>query len=122
MPRVVHFEIGADDPERVVEFYSNVFNWKIEKWEGSGDYWLTTTGDNTQPGINGGIMRRMDPQMTTVNSIDVQSVDDFAAKITANKGKIVVPKMAIPGVGYIAYCQDTEGNIFGIWQDDTSVR
>lgn len=53
-----------------------------------------------------------------VNTVDVASVDDVVAAIEANGGKVVVPKMPIPTVGYLAYCQDTEGNIFGIMQSD----
>jgi predicted enzyme related to lactoylglutathione lyase len=110
----------ADQPERAVKFYADVFGWKAQKWDSPEDYWLITTGDDDQPGINGGLMKRPDPSASTVNSIDVPSVDDFATKIAKNGGKAVVPKMAIPGVGYLAYCQDTEGNTFGIFQTDES--
>ena len=77
MPRVAHFEIHADQPERAIKFYTNVFDWTIEKWNGPQDYWLITTGEEDQPGINGGLMKRMDPQASTYNSIDVPSVDEF---------------------------------------------
>ncbi len=120
MPRVVHFEINADDVERAVKFYSEVFGWNIQKWEGPINYWLVITGEDAEPGINGGLMKREDPAATTVNTIDVPSVDEFAAKITAGGGKVVRPKTAIPGVGYFAYCQDTEGNAFGIMEEDES--
>ena len=120
MPRVVHFEIPADQPERAIKFYTDVFGWQIQKWNAPEDYWLIMTGEDNQPGINGGLMRRPDPSASTINSVDVPSVDDFVTKIIQNEGKVVMPKMAIPGVGYIAYCQDTEGNTFGIFQSDAS--
>lgn len=44
IPRVVHFEISADEPERTVKFYTSVFEWTVNKWEGPMDYWLLTTG------------------------------------------------------------------------------
>lgn len=129
MPRVVHFEIYADEPDRAVNFYRDVFGWKTQKWEGPQDYWLFSTGDETQPGINGGLIQRRYPEPgsngpipTTVNSIEVSSVDEFAAKVSASGGKVVVPKMAIPGVGYLVYCQDTEDNLFGIYQPDSSAH
>ncbi len=122
MPRVVHFELAADNPERAVKFYRDVFEWRIEKWSGQEDYWLVTTGDPKEPGIDGGIMRRTDPRATTINSVDVPSVDEFAGKVTRAGGKIVLPKTAIPGVGYLIYCQDTEGNTFGLYQDDRSAK
>lgn len=118
MLRVIHFEINVDQPERAINFYTAVFGWKIDKWEGPEDYWLVITGEGNQPGIDGALMKRMGPSAGTINTIDVPSVDDFVTKITENGGKIVRPKVAIPGVGYFAYCQDTEGNLFGIIQED----
>lgn len=122
MPRIVHFEINSDDPERAVKFYQKVFGWKIEKWNGPVDYWLVTTGPKDQPGINGGIMKRMNPQASTYNTVDVPSVDEFTKRIVESGGKVVVPRMAVPGVGYMAYCADTEGNVFGIMQEDPKAR
>jgi len=121
MLRVVHFEINADDAERAVKFYSQVFGWKINKWDGPMDYWLVSTGEGT-PGIDGGIMQRMNPSAATINTIDVPSVDEFAARIAQNGGRAVMPKRAVPGVGWMAYCQDTEGNVFGIMQSDSSAH
>ena len=120
MPRVVHFEIGADNPERAAEFYRKVFDWKIEKWKGPVDYWLVTTGEGNIPGIDGAIMEKAN--QSTVNTVDVPSVDEFANRITQAGGKIVMPKRAVPGVGYMAYCADPEGNIFGIMQSDPSAK
>jgi predicted enzyme related to lactoylglutathione lyase len=122
MPRPVHFDFPADDPERAIQFYSDVFGWKFEKWEGPMEYWLITTGPREEPGVNGGMGRRGDPDMGVVNTIDVPSVDEYVEKITAAGGKVLQPKMAIPGVGWYATCQDTEGNAFGIMQDDPSVK
>ena len=122
MSRVVHFEIPADDPERAVKFYTKVFGWKINKWEGGMDYWLVSTGDRSGPGIDGAIMQRSETASSVVNSIDVPLVDDFIKKVTKNGGKVVTPKTPIPGVGYFAYCKDTEGNVFGIMQSDKSVK
>lgn len=113
MPRVIHFEINADDPKRAAQFYENVFGWKISKWEGPAEYWLVNTGDEKQPGINGGIMGCMD-KATIVNTIDVPSVDEYVKKVVKAGGKQVSKKNAIPGIGYFAYCADTEGNIFGV--------
>ena len=122
MPRVIHFEIDAAKPERLVNFYEKIFGWKIEKWEGPVEYWLITTGKDDQPGINGGLSKRTESQPTIANTIDIPSVDEFVKKVEKNGGKIVVPKHAIPGVGYIAYFKDPEGNVFGMMQDDPSAK
>lgn len=122
MIRVYHFDIQADDPERAVKFYSDVFGWKIEKWEGPTDYWLVTTGPEDQYGINGGIARRQDPADHTINTIVVPSLDDFVAKVTAFGGEVIAPKMAIPGVGWFALCKDSEDNKFGLMEDDPKAK
>lgn len=115
MSRVVHFEIPASDPERASTFYKKVFGWKIEKWPGPTEYWMVTTGAEGTPGINGGLMKNTDVK-TTTNTIGVDSVDDSIAAITKVGGKLVMPKTAIPTVGYFAYLTDTEGNLFGVMQ------
>ncbi len=122
MSRVVHFEVPVDDPDRAVKFYSTVFDWKIDKWAGPVDYWLVTTGSEGEPGINGAIMRRQNAQTTVTNTIEIPSVDDFLNKVTANGGKIITPKIPVSGVGYSAYFQDTEGNMFGLMEPDTSAK
>ena len=120
MPRPVHFEIHADDVQRAVKFYGDLFEWKAETWEGPMEYWLVTTGDDNEPGINGAIMKRPDPGARGVNYINVDSIERFTEKAQASGGGGVMAKMAVPGVGYVAVCKDTEGNDFGLFQDDPS--
>jgi predicted enzyme related to lactoylglutathione lyase len=118
MPRVVHFEIVGDDPEVLAKFYREVFGWKVQKWEGPMDYWLIQTGDEGEPGIDGGLGKRSQPGESTTNTIDVDDVDAFVAKIEMGGGKVVSPKHAVPGVGWLAYCEDPDGNPFGMMQAD----
>lgn len=128
MNRPVHFEIHADNPERAVAFYANVFGWEIMKWDGPIPYWLVGTG-KSEPGINGAILPRRGPapaEGQPVNSyvvtVDVPSCDDAVASIVAHGGTIALPKMVVPGVGWLAYAKDTEGNIFGTMQADPSAK
>jgi len=121
MARVIHFEIPVNDPDRAIKFYTNVFGWKIEKWPGPMDYWLVNSGDEKKPGINGGIMKRGNVQ-TTTNTLGVDSVDDSVKAVTKAGGKLVMPKTPIPGVGYFAYCEDPEGNLFGVMQADAGAK
>jgi uncharacterized protein len=120
MNRVVHFELGAVNTARAVEFYKNVFGWEAQQWGGPQEYWLMKTGSAPKPGIDGAILRNKDSAPRTVNSIGVTSVDEYATRVESHGGKVVVPKMSIPNVGYVAYCQDTEGNIIGLFQADSS--
>lgn len=126
MSRVVHFEIHAEDPQRAINFYASVFGWQFSQW-GDQEYWIIITGPSDQPGINGGLLPRrgqIDGQavIAYVCTIDVTSLDDTIAAIEANRGTLALPKMAMPGVGWLAYYKDTEGNIFGVMQADPQAR
>ena len=135
MPTIVHFEIPADDVERAKRFYNDLFRWKIEKWPGTDgggnnspsnmEYWMISTTDDkgNKASIGGGLMKRQDPQQQQItNFIDVKSVDEYSSKIERLGGKVVVPKMAVPNMGYFAVCRDTENNSFGIWESDESAK
>jgi uncharacterized protein len=121
MSRVIHFEIPASDPERASKFYQKVFGWKIEKWPGPMEYWMVTTGAEGTPGINGGLMWNTNVK-TTTNTIGVESVDAAIETVKSAGGKLVMPKTPIPGVGYFAYLEDTEGNLFGAMQNDKNAK
>lgn len=121
MPRVTHFEIPADNPERAIRFYGDVFGWKFQKWEGPLEYWLVQTGAE-EPGIDGGLMRRGNPVASVVNTIEVRKLNDVLGVIEQKGGKTVVPKTPIPGVGYFAYFHDPEGNMFGVMEPDPSAK
>lgn len=122
MPRIVHFELPCEDPERAAEFYRKTFDWEIRKWEGPVEYWLVMTGDQSEPGIDGGLARRRDAAETVANTIQVSSVDEYIERITAGGGTIVVPKSPVPGVGWLAYFRDTEDNIMGIMEPDPDAK
>lgn len=55
-----------------------------------------------------------------INTIDIPALDEALAQVLANGGRVAMPKMAVPSVGYMAYCFDTEGNMFGMMQRDPS--
>ncbi len=122
MTRVVHFEIVADDAERITKFYEKVFDWKVQKWEGPMEYWFLMTGDEKEPGINGAFGMRQSPEDVIVNTIDVDDVDKYVKLVEENGGEIVRPKQVIPGVGYLAYFKDTEGNLWGMMHDDPEAK
>jgi predicted enzyme related to lactoylglutathione lyase len=117
MPRISHFDIPVDNPKRAQNFYGEVFDWKFEKWDGPMDYWMAKTGTD-EPGINGGMSKRMPGQMGMTNTINVPSTEEFSKKVMENGGQIIIPKMAIAKVGWFAQCMDTEGNMFGIIEMD----
>jgi predicted enzyme related to lactoylglutathione lyase len=122
MPRVVHFELVTDDPGRMKDFYERIFGWKVEKWDGPMDYWFLMTGDHDWPGIDGAFGPRESPEDTTVNTIGVSDARRVVARIEENGGEILRPVAAVPGVGWLAYFRDTEGNTWGIMQQDPDAR
>ena len=117
MARITHFDISADDAERAIKFHKAVFGWKFEKWDNpTMNYWMITTGDG--PGINGGMGLKVESMMPNLNTVDVESVDETLNEVKANGGKIVSEKAPIPGIGWFAAIEDTEGNMFGIMGED----
>ncbi len=122
---VVHFEIPTDDVARAQKFYTGLFGWKIEKFAGSTpmDYWSVMTGkEEGQMGLDGGLMKRQDPQQQTIVYIDVPSVDEYVTKVVSLGGQVCMPKMAIPGMGYFAVCLDPEKNGFGLWENNPDAK
>jgi predicted enzyme related to lactoylglutathione lyase len=118
---IIHFEIPANDVEKIKKFYADLFGWKIEKLPTMEYYSVTTVpmdekGNLLRPGVNGGLYKREQPMQQPVNYIYVESVDEYAKKVTALGGKIVVPKMEVQGMGWFALAQDPEGNTFGIFE------
>jgi predicted enzyme related to lactoylglutathione lyase len=120
--RPVHFEIHCPDMATAKKFYEEVFGWKISKWEGPMEYYVVSTGDPGSRGIDGGMMPSRDGQPRTVNTLQVQNVDDAVRRAVAAAGKNVLPKKASPGVGWLAYCTDPGGNIFGVMNPDASSK
>ena len=120
MPKVIHFEVSAKDSKRAVKFYETVFGWQVNRF-GPMDYWLVKAGEDKEMGINGAISGESKFK-GTVNTINVKSYEEAAKKIVEAGGKIISPKTAVPGIGYMSYCKDTEENVFGIMQTDPNAK
>jgi len=125
MGRIVHFEIHADDPQRAIGFYRDVFGWTISHW-GDMEYWLCSTGPADEPGIDGAILPRSGgrpeiggPVVGAVNTVQVDDLDAALASAIDHGGSMALDKMAIPGVGTVAYVLDTEANVVGMLQPES---
>jgi uncharacterized protein len=127
MAGVVHFEIPADDKERANAFYKGAFGWHLSPMQ-EMDYTIAITtpsdeqtGMPTAPGaINGALFPRTDDLRTPIITIDVEDIDAALAQVESAGGSVAQAKDAVPGMGYFAYFKDTEGNIMGLWQTDSS--
>ena len=129
MPRPIHFEIHAGDPQRAIGFYDQLFGWTFTKWESPMDYWLIKTGEPGTMGIDGGLLPRQGEAPTPMQAVKafVCTVDvpDLAAtlkRVVELGGKVVVSTMPIPTVGWLAYAIDTETNVFGVMQMDAAAK
>jgi predicted enzyme related to lactoylglutathione lyase len=124
MARPVHFEIHADDPQRAIAFYTDVFGWTVNQWADQ-QYWLVSTGPKDEPGIDGAILPRTGDRPATgapvvgmVNTMQVDDLDASLAKAFARGGSLALDKMVIPGVGTVAYVLDSEANVIGLLQPE----
>lgn len=116
---IVHFEIPANDPEKLSAFYKSLFGWTIQKDESipQMSYWIIQTkAKEDDAGVNGGIYTKADPNQRPVNYINVESIAEYSNKISQLGGKITMPKMEVPGHGWLAVALDPEGNAFGLWE------
>jgi predicted enzyme related to lactoylglutathione lyase len=127
---VVHFEIPANDPEKLSSFYQQLFGWQIQKMPmGEMDYWTATTGPVDENGmpkepgfIGGGLMKRMAPDQRPMNYVNVENVDQYVQKAQGMGAKVMMPRMPVPGMGWFAQLTDPEGNGFGVWQTDIAAK
>ncbi|WP_129690019.1 VOC family protein [Gottfriedia acidiceleris] len=120
MGKVIKFEVQVPNIEQAIDFYSKSFEWKFTKMPGQHNYYFIQTRESTDKGIDGGLMLSPDGQTCTTNSIDVASIDKAMEQVINNGGQIVVPKTAIPQMGYFAYFIDNQGLLFGLSEENTN--
>lgn len=115
--KVIHFEIPAQNPERLKQFYAKIFDWKFSQWKNVG-FWYALTGQPAEFGIDGGIIDVKELDIPLNSVINVTNMDAVIEKIIAKGGTITVPKFFEQGVGYLAYFKDLDNNVFGLREVD----
>lgn len=124
--KLVHFAIHTDDIERAKKFYSGVFDWGFNAY-GPSDF-LQIKADNTETGELIGALQSRTYSPVAENliglecTIGVANVDEIIERVKNNGGQVLMPKMAIPYVGWIAKFLDTEGNLICAMQYDNNAR
>jgi len=120
--RVTHFEIPYDDGERAKAFYQQAFGWQTVDMP-EYDYTAVSTGPTGSDGmpseagfIGGGMTPRSDAVAQPVITLDVSDMDAALTAVTGAGGSVVVPKQGVGDMGFVAYFEDTEGNVMGLWQ------
>ena len=133
MNPVVHFEMPAENRQRMADFYSKTFGWKTQTLgKDMGNYVIATTTESDEKGpkkpgaINGGFFTKTDDMPAQYPSV-VVAVDDISEsmkKVMKAGGKVLGEPMEIPGIGQYVSFFDTEGNRVSMLQPapGTSVR
>lgn len=121
MDKVVHFEIPVDDLTRAKKFYQDAFGWQLDDQPGM-EYVLAKTVETDEKmmpkepgGINGGMMKRGDLVKGPSLAIGVENIDE-AMQNVKKAGGIVMEKMPVGDMGFMAYFKDPEGNVLSLWQ------
>lgn len=120
MNPVVHFEMPAQDRNRMAVFYANAFGWKTRMLgEEMGNYTIVITTETDEDGvitsrgaINGGFYPKNDeiPDQCPSLVIGVENIQEAMSRITGAGGKLLGVPMEIPGYGMYVSFYDTEGN------------
>jgi predicted enzyme related to lactoylglutathione lyase len=120
---IVFFEIPADDVAKMKEFYRAMFDWKVIDIPGQdmeySIFHTVPTDENgmlKEPGVNGGLYKRKDPSQIPINYIQVESIEEYLDRAVKNGGKVLMAKMPVPGMGFVAWIADPEGNPLGLIQ------
>lgn len=124
--KLTHFAIHVDEIERAKNFYDKVFDWRFNSY-GQGDF-LQIKADNSENGeLIGALQSRQyspipDKIIGLECTIGVENIDEIIEKVKSNGGQVIMPKTAIPYVGFIAKFLDTEGNLICGMQYDNLAR
>jgi len=117
----VRLRIFARDPDRARAFYAQVFGWSLPD-DGPAHCWVITTGDDPRLGNDGpdpsGADHAVNPGELVIATVHVADLDTTTAALLAAGGEVLVPRLPLPGSGWLVDVADTEGNLIGIMQDD----
>jgi predicted enzyme related to lactoylglutathione lyase len=115
MSSIVHFEVPAGDAQRAKKFWGSFMGWKFSEWEGPVEYHMT---QGVEPG--GAIYPSESGDRGFVVYFGTDDIDKATTRVSELGGG-AEDKQPIPGIGWFARCQDSEGNAFSLFQSDETV-
>lgn len=132
MSKIIHFEIAANDPEKLAKFYADTFGWEIHEWEQgkmveeANRYWLIKAGPKEEQGANGGMYKRQQPisaggPNAFICNIAVENIENAVEKIKTYGGT-AEEIMKMPNIGKSAAAKDPEGNMFAVFEPDPNAK
>ena len=112
--QMVHVEIPAGDTGKAREFWGGLFGWQFQAFEGSPtEYHMTRFSDTQGGAIMGAASDKRGPRVY----FDVDDINSATSRVSELGGN-ADQAQPVPGMGWFAACKDTEGNEFGLWQND----
>jgi predicted enzyme related to lactoylglutathione lyase len=113
MAKIVHFEVPAKDTGRATQFWGSLFDVEFQTFEEPTEYHMFQNDDQT----GGGIYPQQQGETGLITYFNVDDIDSARQKVQELGGK-AEDKHSIPGMGWFARAEDTEGNEFSLWQSD----
>jgi uncharacterized protein len=113
MSKIVHFEIPADDTGRATQFWGSLFGVEFQTYEGPVEYHMFQNDDQS----GGAVYPRQEGEEGLITYFAVDDIDAARDKVQ-ELGGTAEDKAPVPGMGWYARAQDTEGNSFSLWQTD----
>jgi predicted enzyme related to lactoylglutathione lyase len=114
MTKIVHFEVPAQDTGRAKEFWGSLFGVEFQTYEGAVEYHMFQNDDQT----GGAVYAQQQGEQGLITYFSVDDIDAARQQIQELGGK-AEDKAPVPGMGWYARAEDTEGNAFSLWQSDT---
>ncbi len=112
-----HFEIPVEDLKSAQTFYAGLFDWTITPAPGQDEEYLFISPSGEPGTLGGALMKKTDDRQMTIY-FTVDSVDDSAKKVEALGGTILMPRTAIPKMGWAVTARDPQGNAIGLFEVD----
>lgn len=118
-----YFDFTVKNVGTTKQFFERVFGWRFERFAMPYEYYRIQAGAPDEPGIDGGIGAVKDTAISggkplTQVTMPVTNLDEYLTRVSTNGGRIIEPRMPIPGIGWYATCAEPGGLTFGIIEAD----
>ena len=111
-----HIEIPADDTARAQRFYGDLFGWTFQEMPGYPGYHLFLTPAR-QEGVGGALGERGTSAPDRMRTyVQVDSIDQLLPRVAGLGGRVSGEKQEVPGQGWYAVLEDSEGNEIAVWE------
>ena len=120
-----YFDLSVRDLGAARRFFEASLGWRFERFPMPYEYYRIEAGAPGEPGIDGGIGAIGDAPLAggrplTLLTVPVPDLDAALARVRDAGGRVVEPRLPIPGVGWYATCAEPGGLMFGLIEADPS--